>query len=162
MKTSASIIGAFEAKNTFSELLEQVGRGAEITITKHDRPVARLVPAKASGQKERKKATAELRVLRRRYRLKGLSVRELIDAGHHREALFQLLLVRTVAQGIIENDGGEEALTSSRIGYRRLLAALGIDGDEPFHARGQALRAFMPALREGCEALLARAPWLLD
>ena len=94
--------------------------------------------------------------------LERAAVRELIDAGHHREALFQLLLVRTVAQGIIENDGGEEARASSRIGYRRLLAALGIDGDEPLHARGQALRAFMPALREGCEALLARAPGLLD
>jgi hypothetical protein len=94
--------------------------------------------------------------------LERAAVRELIDAGHHREALFQLLLVRTVAQGIIENDGGEEARASSRLGYRRLLAALGIDGDEPLQARGQALRAFMPALREGCEALLARAPGLLD
>jgi hypothetical protein len=67
-----------------------------------------------------------------------------------------------VAQGILENDGGEEARASSRLGYRRLLAALGIDGDEPLRARGQALRAFMPALREGCEALLARAPGLRE
>jgi prevent-host-death family protein len=81
MKTRASTIGAFEAKNTFSELLEQVGRGAEITITKHDRPVARLVPAAASGQKERKKAAAELRAMSERYSLKGLSVRALIDEG---------------------------------------------------------------------------------
>jgi prevent-host-death family protein len=43
MKTRIVEIGAFEAKNRFSELLEQVQRGAEITITKHDRPVARLV-----------------------------------------------------------------------------------------------------------------------
>lgn len=81
MKARVTTVGAFEAKNTFSELLEQVGRGAEITITKHDRPVARLVPAVAPGQKERRKAAAELRVLRERYSLKGLSVRELIDAG---------------------------------------------------------------------------------
>jgi len=94
--------------------------------------------------------------------LERAAVRELIDAGHHREALFQLLLVRTAAQGIIENDGSEEDRASSRIGYRQLLAALGIDGDEQFHARGKALRAFMPALREGCEGLLARAPGLLD
>ena len=94
--------------------------------------------------------------------LERAAVRELIDAGHHREALFQLLLVRTAAQGIIENDGDEEARASSRIGYGQLLAALGIDGDEPFQARGQALRAFMPALRECCEALLDRAPGLLD
>ncbi len=94
--------------------------------------------------------------------LERAAVRELIDAGHHREALFQILLVRSAVQGIIENDGDEEARTSSRLGYRRLLAALGIDGDEAFRARGQALREFIPALREGCQALLARAPGLLD
>jgi len=94
--------------------------------------------------------------------LERAAVRELINARYHREALFQLLLVRTAVQGIIENDGGEEARASSRLGYRRLLAALGIDGDEAFHARGQALREFMPVLREGCEAVLARAPGLLD
>jgi prevent-host-death family protein len=38
------IIGAFEAKTKFSELLERVSQGAEITITKHEKPVARLVP----------------------------------------------------------------------------------------------------------------------
>jgi prevent-host-death family protein len=81
MKSSASTIGAFEAKNTFSDLLEQVGRGAEITITKHDRPVARLVPVQASGQKERTKAAAELRAMSKRYSLKGLSIREMIDEG---------------------------------------------------------------------------------
>ena len=94
--------------------------------------------------------------------LERAAVRELIEAGHHREALFQLLLVRTAVQGIIENDGDEDARVSSRIGYRRLLTALGIDGDEPFQARCQALRAFMPALRACCEELLARAPGLLD
>ena len=81
MKVRTRRIGAFEAKNTFSELLEQVGRGAEITITKHDRPVARLVSASASGQHERKKAAAELRAMSERYSLKGLSVRALIDEG---------------------------------------------------------------------------------
>jgi prevent-host-death family protein len=81
MKAATSTIGAFEAKNTFSDLLEQVGRGAEITITKHDRPVARLVPAATPGLKERKKAAAELRVMSERYSLKGLSVRALIDEG---------------------------------------------------------------------------------
>jgi prevent-host-death family protein len=38
-------VGAFQAKTHFSQLLERVAKGEEITITKHDRPVARLVPA---------------------------------------------------------------------------------------------------------------------
>lgn len=41
--------------------------------------------------------------------LERAAIRELIEAGHHREAIFQLLLVRTAVQGILENDGDEAA-----------------------------------------------------
>ena len=81
MKSTDVALGAFEAKNKFSELLEQVGQGVEFTITKHARPVARLVPAVSLVKGRRKKAATELRALRDRYSLKGVSVRALIDDG---------------------------------------------------------------------------------
>ena len=81
MKNPDDAIGAFDAKNRFSELLDRVGRGAEITITKHNRPVAKLVPVQADSNAERKKATAELKLARKRYSLDGLNPKELIDAG---------------------------------------------------------------------------------
>jgi prevent-host-death family protein len=37
-------IGAFQAKNTLGSLLDLVEAGEEIVITRHGRPVARLVP----------------------------------------------------------------------------------------------------------------------
>ncbi len=37
-------MGAFEAKNTLGALLDRVQNGEEIVITRHGRPVARLVP----------------------------------------------------------------------------------------------------------------------
>jgi prevent-host-death family protein len=37
-------VGAFEAKNTLGTLLDRVERGEEIVITRHGKPVARLVP----------------------------------------------------------------------------------------------------------------------
>ena len=37
-------VGAFEAKTHLSSLLDQVAAGREIIITKHGKPVARLVP----------------------------------------------------------------------------------------------------------------------
>jgi prevent-host-death family protein len=37
-------IGAFEAKNKLAWLLDRVEKGEEIIITRHGRPVARLVP----------------------------------------------------------------------------------------------------------------------
>jgi prevent-host-death family protein len=81
MKTGRASVGAFEAKNKFSELLLRVGRGAEVTITKHDRPVAMLVPVSVPAAAARKRATAELRALRKHYSLKGLGVRQLIEEG---------------------------------------------------------------------------------
>ena len=81
MKTNQTSVGAFEAKNKFSELLLRVGRGAEVTITKHDRPVAMLVPASAPAAADRKRATTELRALRKHYSLKGLGARNLIEEG---------------------------------------------------------------------------------
>jgi len=38
-------VGAFEAKTHLSALLDRVERGEEVTITRHGRAVARLVPA---------------------------------------------------------------------------------------------------------------------
>ena len=44
-RSPRAFVGTFHAKTHFSQLLERVAKGEEITITKHDRPVARLVPA---------------------------------------------------------------------------------------------------------------------
>ncbi|MHB1165816.1 MAG: type II toxin-antitoxin system Phd/YefM family antitoxin [Candidatus Nanopelagicales bacterium] len=44
MTVAESVVGAFEAKTHLSELLARVEAGESVTITKHGRPVARLVP----------------------------------------------------------------------------------------------------------------------
>jgi prevent-host-death family protein len=48
-----STIGAYEAKTKFSELLDRVEKGERVTITRHGRPVAELVPSKAPRDRER-------------------------------------------------------------------------------------------------------------
>jgi prevent-host-death family protein len=51
-RRSRSVIGTFDAKTHFSQLIERVANGEEITITRHDRPVARLVPAERRSQED--------------------------------------------------------------------------------------------------------------
>ncbi len=80
MKTNTLTIGTFEAKNRFSELIDRVSRGGEVTITRHDKPVARLVAA-AGKAEHRQRAVDDWLTMRKGYRLKGLSVRELVDEG---------------------------------------------------------------------------------
>ncbi len=77
-------VGSFEAKTHLSELLQRVERGEEITITRHGRPVARLVPAvdpHADRSARAEWLVKESRRLRGKYSLGGLKIRELIDAG---------------------------------------------------------------------------------
>ena len=57
-------ISAFEAKTRFGDLLERVSRGEEIVITKHQKPVARLVPEGRPALSEMREAVNELRSLR--------------------------------------------------------------------------------------------------
>ena len=50
-----STITAFEGKIRFGELLERVSNGEEIVITKHQKPVARIVP---EGRPNREQVSA--------------------------------------------------------------------------------------------------------
>jgi prevent-host-death family protein len=44
--------GAFEAKSKFGHLLDLVERGEDVTITRHGKEVARLVPARQGISRE--------------------------------------------------------------------------------------------------------------
>lgn len=48
----SATVGAFEANTHLSSLLEQVELGEEVTITKHGRPIARLVPVNQGAPRD--------------------------------------------------------------------------------------------------------------
>ena len=53
----ASRVTALEAKTRFGRLLDRVAQGEEIVVTRHDKPVARIIPAVA-GLRELRRAIA--------------------------------------------------------------------------------------------------------
>lgn len=65
-------VGAFEAKNKLSELLDLAERGEEVVITRHGKEVARLVPPKPRPDPEEARAAMER--LRARARDRGLKI----------------------------------------------------------------------------------------
>jgi len=65
-------VGAFEAKNTLGSLLDRVESGEEVLITRHGRPVARLVPN--SGRVDRTEAHAAASRIRARAAQSGSKV----------------------------------------------------------------------------------------
>jgi prevent-host-death family protein len=80
-------VTAFEAKTRFGELLERVAKGEEVVITRHDKPVARLIPEGVQRLDEVRRSVQGLRDLQQRIRRRskaGLSdaeVRSAIEQG---------------------------------------------------------------------------------
>jgi prevent-host-death family protein len=77
-------ISAFEAKTHMGKLLDRVANGEEIIITRHDKPVARLVPEGRSSDVVLRETISGLRRLRAkiagRNRSRRLTDRELQSA----------------------------------------------------------------------------------
>jgi len=57
-------VTALEAKTRFGSLLDRVSRGEEIVITRHERPVARMIPEGRPALAELRQAVSELQALR--------------------------------------------------------------------------------------------------
>jgi prevent-host-death family protein len=75
-------IGSFEAKTHLAQLLDRVARGEEFTITKHGKPVARLVPTQAAKPEPDVRAAVEaMKAFRKGRTLGDLSIREMIEEG---------------------------------------------------------------------------------
>lgn len=71
-------VGVFEAKTHFSALIEQAREGRTITITRNGEPVAQIIPIPGRDARAR---DAMDRILSTRAKLKGHTIRELIDEG---------------------------------------------------------------------------------
>ena len=73
-------IDACEARTHLPRLLERVMRGESLTITRHGRPVARLVPVEDDDRDRALRASR--RILERRSRLARTPLSELIEIIH--------------------------------------------------------------------------------
>jgi prevent-host-death family protein len=75
-------MGAFEAKNKFGSLLDQVEHGEEIVITRRGKAVARIVPAEPGFDRAKARRAVEgILEVSRGVTLDGLNIRELINEG---------------------------------------------------------------------------------
>jgi prevent-host-death family protein len=82
-------VSAFAAKTRFGELLDRVANGEEVVITRHDKPVARIVPEGVPRLEQVRRAVAGLRALqhqivvrtRGKARLSDLEVRAAVEEG---------------------------------------------------------------------------------
>jgi prevent-host-death family protein len=73
-------VTALEAKTRFGQLLERVAQGEEVIITRHEKPVARLVPEGRRNLESVRAAVAGLFELRRQISQRNRGRRKLTAA----------------------------------------------------------------------------------
>jgi prevent-host-death family protein len=76
-----SEVGSYEAKTHLPKLLERVAKGERITITKHGRPVAMLVPVESKTSQEIEEVIRDIREFGKAHPRGDLSIREMIEEG---------------------------------------------------------------------------------
>ena len=78
-----SSVGSFEAKTHLPALLERVAKGERITITKHGKPVAQLVPVEPETKTDVKQVVKDMFAYRdqQKVTLGGITIRQLIEEG---------------------------------------------------------------------------------
>jgi prevent-host-death family protein len=82
-------VGIFEAKTNLSALVDEVARGSEVVITRHGKPIAKLVRAQPELTEEqiarRREAIAGLREIAKRLNIKATQeeIKSWIEEGRH-------------------------------------------------------------------------------
>lgn len=76
-------MGLFEAKTHLSEVVARVEAGDEVVITRHNKPVARIVPIGRAprGSAQRRQAALDALQAFEPIRLEGVTLEQLIEAG---------------------------------------------------------------------------------
>jgi prevent-host-death family protein len=67
-----------EVKAKLLQFLDEVERGASFRLTRHGRPIARIVPERDARSEESAQAAAQIRAIGRRS--KGMTVAEILSA----------------------------------------------------------------------------------
>lgn len=79
-KTTRATMGAFDAKTHFSDVLKRVEGGEHIEITRHGKPIAKIVPIHDAERDTALRAVESLRAMRSR--VGSCSIDEIIGMAH--------------------------------------------------------------------------------
>ena len=74
-------VGVYDAKTQLPRLLDEVEHGQSITITRHGRPIARLVPVAGRSRRTVEEVIESIESFRQKHTLGDITVKELIEEG---------------------------------------------------------------------------------
>jgi hypothetical protein len=139
------------------ELLRQLGCDGltSARVARHLEAMTTAFDATAAVARTRFPFAADITAAARPVAVDGS--RELINRGHHHEAVFWIVATYTRCLKLLHADAPALAPTVEP-GFRPLLADLGISSPSDLPHRAHQLRAFLPELTEVRDAILAANP----
>ena len=89
-------------------------------------------------------------------------IREIIESGYHREAVFWILVTHTWCQKALDNDASVAVKDTFTPRYQHLLAELGITSAADLQAGIERITALLPRVGEVCDAMMSANPAIVD
>ena len=74
-------IGSYELKTHLSEVLDSVEHGQSVIVTRHGKPIARILPSEIAEREQVSQAVQSLLTFPRTRLPKGVTIRSLIEPG---------------------------------------------------------------------------------
>lgn len=74
-------IDVYDTRSRLSELIERVEAGEQVVLTRHGRPVVRMVAASEGERKSHSATVARIKALRKALDIRGVDIGALIKEG---------------------------------------------------------------------------------
>lgn len=74
-------IGSYELKTQLSEVLDAVEHGQPVVVTRHGKPIARIIPPEAAERAEASQAVKAIMAFPRTPLPEGVTIKSLIEEG---------------------------------------------------------------------------------
>jgi hypothetical protein len=90
------------------------------------------------------------------------AAQEMMNEGHHREAMFWVCFFHYLSNTALQNDAPEEEKARSQAGFDRLLDGMGLSTPEDWTARAEQARAVAEEVFQVADEIVAQNPEIVD
>jgi hypothetical protein len=155
---TSNLLAEYGHSDLYESLLELIGcaRISRAQAEHHLAALADAFDAAVSAIRSDLPFASEISAAARPLAIDGS--RDLIESGHHREAIFWIAVTYSRVQTVLRQDATAETRDRFDPGYRNLLADLGIRSFADLQQRARRIEQRLPEVWQTAEAIIAANP----
>jgi hypothetical protein len=156
------LLAEYGRLDIYEQLLEQLGcaRMTPTRVSEHVASLAAVFDAASAVARTPYIFLSDISQVARPIPIDGS--RELIAQGYHREAVFWIVATYARCLNILHHDAPADVQEQFTVGFRSLLADLGIESPADFQRRSAAIRDSLPRLWDVAMGIIAATPEVQD